>query len=139
MKFPQNAYQKGKRSGFYTVVSITVERASNLRSQKKWKRGIETDERINCDFKERSRGGERDAPIASRTRLAISPGRQSDRAGFAGRKQVARLRQWRQRSRCIAFCNGVRGALYERSSRLSGNLSRRRWRTSHRRRQRLRL
>jgi hypothetical protein len=27
-KFPQNAYQTGKRSGFYTVVSITVDRSA---------------------------------------------------------------------------------------------------------------
>ena len=30
-KFPQNPYRKGKRSGFYTVVSITIERATKLR------------------------------------------------------------------------------------------------------------
>jgi D-sedoheptulose 7-phosphate isomerase len=34
MKFPKMLIEKGKRSGFYTVVSITVERAGNLRSQK---------------------------------------------------------------------------------------------------------
>src|SRR5439155_17942267 len=104
---------------------------------KKWKRGIETDERINCDFKERSRGGERDAPVASRTRLAISPGRQSDRAGFARGKQVARLRQWRQRRGCFAFCNRVCRPIYERSSCVSRNLSRRRWWTAYGRGQRL--
>jgi len=33
-KFHKMLIETGKRSGFYTVVSITIERASQLRSQK---------------------------------------------------------------------------------------------------------
>src|SRR5947207_870208 len=134
---PKWASKNEKGLVFTRLFQLRLRRASQLRSQKKWKRGIETDERINSDFKERSRGGERDAPVASRTRLAISPGRQSDRAGFARGKQVARLRQWRQRRGCFAFCNRVCSPIYERSSCVSRNLSRRRWWTAYGRGQRL--
>ena len=43
MKFHKMLIEKGKRSGFYTVVSITIERVSQLRSQE-GERRIETDE-----------------------------------------------------------------------------------------------
>jgi hypothetical protein len=32
-KFPKMLIERGKRAGFYTIVSITIERASQLRSQ----------------------------------------------------------------------------------------------------------
>jgi hypothetical protein len=32
-KFPKMLIERGKRAGFYTIVSITIERANQLRSQ----------------------------------------------------------------------------------------------------------